>query len=308
MVRVWACAAALVAMVTFGSARAEEVVTEYEGFRLVADATLAEGKTWADGAVLMVHGTLAHKDQETIATMRRLLNERGHNTLALNLSLGVQERRGPFDCAIRQVHYHRQALLEIGVWLTWLQEQGAKKVALFGHSRGGNQVAWYAFEKPKVELVGPVVLLAPMTWDQKRAAEQYRARYGHGFEEALETAGAMVMRGNGHKMLEGRHDLLYCPQAEVSAQAFFEYYSNDLRKDTPSILPGVDRPVLVVAASEDEVVPELVDKVRARKLKHVELEVIDGAGHFFRDLYAEDAADAIAKFLDRHMTPAGQGG
>lgn len=306
--RATALMAALLAVLAFPTAQAEEVVYEYDGRKLVADATLAPGKAWSDPVVLMVHGTLQHKDQETIKAMRELLNARGYNTLALNLSLGVDERRGPRDCAVPHGHYHRQALVEIGIWLTWLREHGATKVALFGHSRGGNQVAWYAFERPKVDLIGPVVLLAPTTWDKDEEARRYRERFGHGYDEILAKAQDMIKRSRGGERMPGEVDFLYCDKAAVSGQAFFEYYGNDLRKDTPSLLPGVDRPVLIVAGAEDEVVPDLVKKVNGRKLKHVELKVIEGADHFFRDLYAEEAADLIARFLDQTMTVGKSGG
>lgn len=305
--RVTALIAATAALLFLRPALAEEVVYEYEGRKLVADATLAEGKTWADGAVLMLHGTMAHKDQETIKTVRELLNARGYNTLAMNLSLGVNERRGMRACDVPHGHYHRQALVEIGIWLTWLRDHGAQKVALFGHSRGGNQVAWYAFERPKVALVGPVVLLAPMTWDKDHEAERYKARFGHGYEETLEKSQEMVKWAHGGDRLPGEVDFLNCEKAAVSAQAFFEYYGNDQRKDTPSLLPGVDRPTLVIAGSADEMAPDLAAKVKARKLKHVDLRVVEGADHFFRDLYAEEAADIIAEFLAQHMRTGAPG-
>ena len=111
--RVTALIAAAAALLFLPTAQAEEVVYEYEGRKLVADATLAEGKTWADGAVLMLHGTMAHKDQETIKSVRELLNQRGYNTLAMNLSLGVNERRGMRECEVPHGHYHRQALVDL---------------------------------------------------------------------------------------------------------------------------------------------------------------------------------------------------
>jgi hypothetical protein len=31
--------------------------------------------------------------------------------------------------------------------------------------------------------------------------------------------------------------------------------------------------------------------------------VVEDAGHFFRDLFAEDVADAVAEFLDPYLAP-----
>ena len=61
----------------------------------------------------------------------------------------------------------------------------------------------------------------------------------------------------------------------------------------PSLAAKTGHPTLVVVAGKDEVVPDLV----ARLPSDVKPVVIDGATHFFLDLYGEEAADAIAKFL-----------
>ena len=52
---------------------------------------------------------------------------------------------------------------------------------------------------------------------------------------------------------------------------------------------------LVIVAGKDEVVPDLAAKLPS----DVKPVVIDGASHFFLDLYGEEAADAIAKFVQR---------
>lgn len=293
----WVMMAAMAAGLVCGSASADEVVTEYEGRRFVAELTLAPGKTVADNLLLMVHGTMSHKDSELMVALREALQQRGVNTLAINLSMGFNERRGPVDCSQPQVHYHREALLDIGVWLTWARDRGAKKVDLFGHSRGANQAAWYVFERPKVEMLGKVALLAPLTWDKNREAAQYRERYGHDYEDALKASEEMVKYTRKRDLLPEPVDFLYCEKARVSAEAFFEYYSDDLRKDTPSILRGVDRKILIVMGSEDKVVPDLPGKLTGRKLPHVTTKTIQGADHFFRDLYVDDVADAVAEFL-----------
>lgn len=297
MVKRWATAVVFAAGLICGTAAAEEVVTEYEGRHFVAELTQAPGKTVADNLLLVVHGTLSHKDSELIVAFREAMKQRGVNTLAINLSLGFDARRGPVDCTLPQVHYHREALLDIGVWLTWAVEHGAKKVDLFGHSRGGNQAAWYAFERPRVDLVGKVALLAPMTWDKDRESAEYRQRYGHGYDDTLKIAEEMVKYTRKREFLPEPVDFLYCPKAKVNAESFFEYYSDDQRKDTPSILRGVDRKVLIVMGTKDKVVPDLPAKLAGRKLPHVTVRTIDGADHFFRDLYMDDVADAVAEFL-----------
>ena len=57
---------------------------------------------------------------------------------------------------------------------------------------------------------------------------------------------------------------------------------------------------LVVAAGNDAIVPDLVDAVRPMDGQgEIALRVIEGADHFFLDLYADEAADAVAAWLQR---------
>lgn len=282
-----------------GSALAEEIVHDYEGRKLVGELTLAPGKEITDGAILMVHGTLAHKDMEIMAALRDLLQERGFSTLSINLSLGLSERRGMYDCAVTHRHYHREALLDIGVWMQWLEDRGVAKVTLLGHSRGGNQVAWYAFEKDRVPNIKSLVLIAPMTWTRGQMAADYGKRWGTELQPLLDEAGEHVKRGRSNELLGKKVGFLYCPDAVVTAKAFFDYYVEDSRKDTPLILRGVERPALVIAAGEDAVVPDLVEKIKRWQLEEeqVTLKVVEGADHFFRDLFADEVADMVAEFL-----------
>lgn len=291
-----AVAALAMSLAAFGHARAEEVTHVYQGRTLVAELTLADGKVLKDGVILMVHGTMAHKDMELIKSLREGLKERGYSSLAINLSLGISNRHGMYDCSVPHRHKHTEALTDIGAWLTWLQDQGVASVVLMGHSRGGNQVSWYAFEKD-APLVKSLVLLAPMTWTPDRDAKAYKQRYGADLRTVMKPAERLVGVGRGHELLKDV-DFLSCPKATVAAGALVDYYIFDQRRDTPSLLGGIYRPVLVIAGSNDALFPDLPGRIRAGDFKHVKLAVIEGADHFFQDLYAEDAADAIAGFLD----------
>lgn len=52
-----------------------------------------------------------------------------------------------------------------------------------------------------------------------------------------------------------------------------------------------------VHAEQDTVVPDIAEKVKPlADDEAVTLVTVEGAGHFFLDLYAEDVADAIEEF------------
>ena len=85
---------------------------------------------------------------------------------------------------------------------------------------------------------------------------------------------------------------------QITATAFVSYYAPDPDMDTPGVIPGIKSPVLVVAGSEDTAIKGLPDKVEPlADGERVKLLVVDGADHFFRDLYSEDIADSVAELL-----------
>ena len=61
----------------------------------------------------------------------------------------------------------------------------------------------------------------------------------------------------------------------------------------PQLAAKTGHPTLVVVAGKDENVPDLAAKLPSE----VRPITIDGASHFFPDLYGEEAADLVVKFL-----------
>lgn len=275
-------------------AHADELTLPYKGITLNANLELAVGKTTADGVILITHAGLAHRGMELYVYLQKLFKERGYNTLAINLSLGLNNRLGMYDCQVTHRHRYTDAADEIGAWVNWLQKQGVKRVALLGHSRGGAETALYAAEQAN-PLVQAVVLLAPDTRETNDAAA-YQKSYKKPLAPLLEKAQKLVKEGKGGTVLE-HADLLYCPDTSVTADTFVSYYGPDPRLDTAYLIPKIRKPTLVVIAGNDEVV--LNDKKFAALADgdRVQIKVIAGAGHFFRDLDADDAVDVISVFL-----------
>jgi len=276
-------------------AQAKEVTLEHKGGALNANLELAANKKISDGVVLITHGTLAHRGMQVIGDLQNHLRERGYNSLAITLGLGISNRQGMYDCKATHRHRHGDAADEIGTWTGWLKGQGATRVALLGHSRGGAQTALYAAEQDNA-LVKAVVLLAPAMADDNPDAG-YQKRYKKPLAPVLAKAQKLVKDGKGDTVLE-HTDFLYCPDTSVTAEAFASYYSPDPRLDTIALIPKISKPVLVVEAGRDEIVIGLGKKVAPlADGKRVQLKNIDDADHFFRDLSAEEAADAIGAFL-----------
>lgn len=296
-----ACLAALIAtLLGLGatSAMADPVRLVHETRGLDGELALADGKTVKDGLLILVHGTLAHNRMEIMRALQETLAERGISSLAITLSLGLSDRKGMYDCQQPHRHSNAQAAGEIGAWVDWATRQGAAKVGLLGHSRGGAQVAYYAAQAGDrlPAAVSGIVLAGPTTFDRQNAAREYRARYGGDLAAVLAKAEALAAAGKGGELMR-ETDFMYCPKTSVAAATFLDYHADDGRNDTPSLLAKIRRPVLMAVAGGDEVVKDLPQRLQlAAKPPAYQAVTIDGADHFFKDLYGEDLADAVAAF------------
>jgi len=282
-----------------GYAAAENVSLAHQGLTLNANLEMAPGKTMKDGVILMTHGTLAHGRMEIMAALQEAMKARGYNSLSINLSYAVDNRAyAMYDCAQPHAHKHADAAGEIGAWVGWLKTRGAAKIAVLGHSRGGNQTAWYAAGKPDAA-VKAVILVAPGAWTADYLAKDYRTRFGKDLGPVLAKAKAAVKSGKGAAPM-AKTGLLYCKDAQVTAASLVSYHGFDPRMDTFKLLHTMRPPVLVIAGSADDVTPGVAEKVKPHADgRHVSLVSIEGADHFFRDLYADEAADAIGDFLKK---------
>ncbi len=283
----------------FGGVQAESVGFKYNGTRL--QGNLEKSDNWPAGPViLLTHGTLAHNRMEIISSLQELFAENGISSLAINLSLGLNDRASRmYDCKTAHTHKHTDAVNEIGAWVEWLRFEDVKDIVLLGHSRGGNQTAWYASEQPD-KTISQVVLLAPQTWSAEYAKKSYKQRYGKELQPILDKAMALVKAGKGKEMLE-HVDFIYCKDTSVSAETFVNYYAPDPRMDTPYLLSKIQLPVLLFVGTEDKVVKDLQQKLKALPAKPEKLEVVivEGADHFFRDLYAEEVVEKILQTIGK---------
>ncbi len=286
----------LVALVISMSVAAEQVQVR-QGERVLNANLVKAGDEWTRGpVVLMTHGTLAHGRMEIMQTLQGLFAENGVSSLAPTLSLGLSDRAGMYPCETPHTHRHTDALDEIALWLGWLKGQGVEELFLLGHSRGGNQTAWFAAERPDPVVRG-LILVAPGAWEAGKWEAEYAARFGKELEPLLQQARELVDAGKGDT-LKGETDLLYCEKTLASAASFLSYYAPDPRFDTPSLLAGIGVPVLVFLGSEDQVVEDLpASLARAGERDGLRVETIDGADHFFRDVYADELVETALEFI-----------
>ena len=270
------------------SISAEEIIIKADQLRLNATLNLVTDSIDEGPLVLLVHGTLGHKDMEIIANLQTLLADEEINSLAINLSLGIDNRQGPFDCAVPHEHRHEDAAAEIATWIEWLKGQGVDQVLLAGHSRGGSQVA--AYSQNADAIVMGQVLIAPSTWSRKYAAKAYQNRFQKRLGDLIEVATQQATNG----WMPEPTSLVYCANAlKVKAASFLSYYQPPQTLNTPDLLVEGGLTTLVLGAGDDQVVKNLPQQMQLRDFSNVEFVMVDDADHFFRDLYADDVVEAM---------------
>lgn len=290
--------AVLLALAGSAGAAEQELELSVDGRATLATLRSPAAMTPETPLVVMTHGTLAHKDMEVIQGVAKALEQRGIASIAHTLSLGLDRRKGMYDCAVRHDYVVEDAVAEIGAWVARARGM-SRLVFAFGHSRGGNQVARYLAARESPPVAG-AVLLAPVTAKAETDLRaSYAQTYGKPLEPFVELATKAIAAGRGGEWMDVP-GFIYCRNAVVTARALMSFYGPDAGQDTAALVARVKPPVLVLAATKDTVVPDVAASfasLAGSSGGRVQLDSIEDADHFFRDLFAEDVADRIAEFV-----------
>jgi pimeloyl-ACP methyl ester carboxylesterase len=259
-------------------------------------------------AVILLHGTLAHNRMEIIKTIATLLSEDyGYPVLTPNLSLNNKDRMGDSiqkstkgyaaltACDIDHTHKYGDALTELGVWVEYLKDQGFEKILVAGHSRGGRQVSAYLAKEPLDPSIAGGVLIASGLSRNERNIENYKKDTGLDLRALLDQFSKLPP-----DQFVDVPKFIYCEKPRVTAGAFISEYKDDPTHSAPTNVAKIrDIPVLVIGGSEDKVVPNIESDFESLSgQQNLMVEVIDGADHFFRDLYADDAVTLIVELIE----------
>ncbi|MCS5558376.1 MAG: alpha/beta hydrolase, partial [Oceanospirillaceae bacterium] len=197
------------------------------------------------------------------------------------------------DCAVPHQHRHEDASSEISAWVGWLKGQGVEQILLAGHSRGGSQVAAYS-QQADDAIIGQV-LIAPMTWSPEYAATTYLHRYQKSLAEQL----LLAKQQASDAWMPEATNFIYCKDApQVKAASFLSYYQPPQTLNTPDLIIQGGLPTVLLAGSEDQVIKDLPQQMQTREFSNLEFLVVDGADHYFRDLYADEVVETMLELIE----------
>ena len=245
-------------------------------------------------AFLIVHGTRGHKGMEIIETLSTRLYEEGYDVLSINLSYGFNNRKDDFlTCDIKHKHSEYESVDEIVTWYNYLNKRGYEQINFIGHSRGGLNVmqALSIISNKEIDSY----LLAPVI-DTYQGSKNY-------YEDELGIPYDIIIKSEENYNLADRYkkiNFLFCENVDVYSQTFKSYLDFSENEsiypytyDILELISNSESNVTIFSGTDDEIlldsykVYEELDKVNVRTI------ILEGAGHFFRDLYLEDVIDKI---------------
>ena len=246
--------------------------------------------TKSDSIFLILHGTRGHQNLEIISSLRDSLYDNGIDSLSINLSYGIKNRGNDFlPCDIEHKHTMSNSLDEIDAWYKYISKIGYKHIYLVGHSRGGLDIInfYNNLNDNNQSSINSIFLIAP-TPDN---ISDYISRYKTEYNINIET----IKNDDNLKI-----NFLGCENARVKGKSFKSYYFNYNIISVPVALSNISSKVFVITASEDSIVPLTHNKISRVIMdnNNIELYMIDGADHFFRDFYFDDLMELILDKID----------
>jgi pimeloyl-ACP methyl ester carboxylesterase len=285
------------ALLVASQLRAEPVSYDYLGLVVVGNLEITPGRSLKnDGAVLLIHDSLGHHSDPVMQRLQTALTAKGVNSLAVSLSLGLNQRKGRFDCAGEHDHRHGDAGDEIVAWVEWLQQQGAAKVAIAGLGRGATQAALGVVERPDL-VVSRLVLVNPPALSPAAVVARYERQFGQPLPPILDPARKLVDDGEGDTLIN-TPGFLSCKPARTTAAAFVDYYGGDHRQDIVNLLPEVKQQTLIVMAEAD-LESQKFDKtlIPGSSTNPVTRQIVKGADASFTGTAGDQLTELLATFI-----------
>jgi esterase/lipase len=265
---------------------AEPVSIKFE--ELTVNANLINAEDKSAPFYLILHGTWAWQGMELIASIQELLADEAVGSMAVTLSLGIDNRKGFLGCPGTISAVHQQSYEELHQWFKYLEKLGYKNIILMAHSRGGSQAAGFANAYPNDKLQ-KLVLLAPMAWNKQKIHLQYQKNFSVNLDALLEQADQLKPQ----QMMKSI-DILYCKKQNVTAESLLSYYSDKIQKNTWDLVKNLPMPVDVFLGSEDPLSKLFSESIANKDIPiNLKIKTIIGADHFFRDLYLEDVIESV---------------
>ncbi|MBS83372.1 MAG: hypothetical protein CMD65_04475 [Gammaproteobacteria bacterium] len=253
--------------------------------------------TESKSIAIILHGTRGHQNLELITSLGATLLENNIDSLSINLSYGITNRKNDFlPCDINHKHLQSKSIHEIKYWFNYIKKLNYEKIYLIGHSRGGlNMMQFYkGLNKADSSLIHAIFLIAPISDDFHDTRTIMMEKNKIDIQDLISQETGII-----------QIDFLNCANASVNRKTFLDYYnldSNNIdnsKKPLISLLQTTTKQTYIITASEDIFVPNTYSRLKQHlpSKKNIELFLIDDADHFFRDFYFDDLIEILLNLM-----------
>ncbi|MEL0280741.1 MAG: alpha/beta hydrolase, partial [Gammaproteobacteria bacterium] len=260
---------------------------------LVLNANL-KSNSQSDTIFILVHGTRGYKDMEIIKSLSQKIYDYGYSSLSINLSYDIDNRASEFlSCDRVHTHNEHTSIDEIVSWYRYLENQDYKNIYFIGHSRGAFNViqAMAIINNNNIK----AYLLAPVIDTYIGTKNYYDQEHNLPYETLINNKDEFIISDRYPSI-----NFLFCENARVSSSTFrsyldlsknqtlypFTFSIIDLLKDTNSM-------VTIFSGTDDEILLDSYKKLNQINQPNISHILIDGADHFFIDIYLDDVIDII---------------
>ncbi len=265
-----------------------------DGLRLPAAYFAAEPQTAID-AVILNPGTSGSFHNPPMFLLAKLLADRGFP--ALNLATRGRDVVWHDNASGRYFGSAYEDVVEsagdLGAALDYLVSRGHKRIAVGGHSLGGEKAVYYAAHDPAPNLAAVISLSGPRVSNSSYLASERADDY----RRNVAKAEALVAAGTPDALFE--LDFPTTPTLRTAAGYLKKYGGEDL--NFASWIDRIRVPLLRITGEKETNVSQrgvAEDMMRlAVNSPHRKAVIIPGAGHLYSDAETVQIADAIAEWL-----------
>jgi len=254
-------------------------------------------------AVVLNPGTGANFWHPTMTEVALELAARGYPALTLST-------RG-HDLVFRDARNNRylgasyERIADCGLDYTaairWLVEQGAQRIALYGHSLGCTKATYYAAHDPHPALAALIAVAGPR-WS---ASLYESSAWAEPFRATKRQAEELVAAGRGGELFEARFPMAL----PMTAAGWLDKYGGETY-NLARWAQGIRVPVLRIDCGLDEglqvvhMAGQFEDLQRLAPNPHHRHVVLEGVDHFFtRPGSAKKVGEAVVAWLDALPAP-----
>ena len=238
-------------------------------------------------AILILHGFSATHNYPTVQALQDYFTLSGFTTLAPTLSLQIPLRSQPVQCNSLHTHTLQQDIIEVKVWINWLEQQGHNQIILIGHS-SGSQTLLEAMIPQTPESIKALILTSLFYLNGEELGN---------LESEIQIAQKLLAQGNNAPR---KFNFLFCQNDYLATPESYLSYLTITRARVLETINQLSVPSYSLMGSADSRYSQVGEKwLSELDASQTELSIIEGANHFFTGEHEGLLHDQVESIINK---------